>query len=476
MAASNPVTPRQRLDSWKEIATFFGRDERTVKRWEKERALPVYRVPGSARGGVFAYADELTHWLQGTSPVSEDEPAAEISAAQNSPAVQIPALPENVIAIDRAVATPKPDRGRFLLWLVPLLAVGAVVLLFWSGHRRTVYNKVLAAPHVPSAGARDFYLKGRYHWDRRTPDDLNQAVDDFTQAIVHDPAYAAAYVGLADSYNLLREFSVMPSGEAFSRARAAAEKAVELDPNSAEAHTSLAFALFWGSADIGHAQLEFQRALELDPANARAHHWYATYLSEIGQNQQALDEIERARQLDPSSNAIEADKGSILANAGRADESVALLKQIEATEPGFLSAHRYLSRVYFERGDFPLSFEEGLITVHLLHDPKARVALASEEKAYAAGGRQDLLQERLENDRKLHDQGLISDFDLASDYAALDNKTEALRYLESSYEKHEAALSQLVGDWNLKPLHEEPAFKKIAGKLGFPQVTQTAKS
>ena len=476
MAASNPLTPRKRLDSWKEIATFFGRDERTVKRWEKERALPVYRVPGSARGGVFAYADELTHWLQGTSPVSDDEPAAEISAVQDNLTAQIPAGQENVIAIDHAVTMPKPDRGRFLLWMVPALAVGVVVLLFWSGHRRTAYNKVLAAPHVPSAEARDFYLKGRYHWNRRTPDDLNQAVDDFTQAIVHDPAYAAAYVGLADSYNLLREFSVMPSGEAFSRARAAAEKAVELDPTAAEAHTSLAFALFWGSADIGGAQREFQRALELDPTNARAHHWYATFLSEIGQNQQALDEIERARQLDPSSNPIEADKGCILANAGRADEGVTLLKQIETTEPAFLSAHRYLSRVYFERGDYPHYFEEGLIVARLQHDAKAQSTLASEKKAYAAGGRQGIFQQQLENDRKLHDQGLISDFNLASDYAALNNKTEALHYLESSYEKHEAALSQLVGEWNLKALHEEPAFKKIADKLGFPQVNQPHKS
>ena len=159
-----------------------------------------------------------------------------------------------------------------------------------------------AAPHVPAAEAQDLYLKGRYYFEKRTPADLNQAVDFFTQAIVHDPGYAAPYVGLADSYNLLREYSAMLPEEAFPRALAAASKAVELDPNSAEAHNSLAFASYWGFFDAATADREFKRAIELDATLPRAHHWYATFLVAIQRNQEALVEIERARRLDPSSH------------------------------------------------------------------------------------------------------------------------------------------------------------------------------
>src|ERR1700690_4450127 len=135
--------------------------------------------------------------------------------------------------------------------------------------------------HPANREAEEFYLKGRFYWSKRTPDSLNKAVDSFTQAIVHDPNYAQAYVGLADSYNLLREYTLMPPSEAFPRALAAAKKAVELDPLSSEAHASVAFVSFYGMWDARTAEVEFQRAIELNPNNAVAHHWYATYLVSI---------------------------------------------------------------------------------------------------------------------------------------------------------------------------------------------------
>ncbi len=110
---------------------------------------------------------------------------------------------------------------------------------------------------MPNPEAKELYLKGRYYWNKRTPEALNTAIDYLTQAVVRDPNYAQAYVGLADSYNLLREFAAMPSDQAFTRAGAAAERAVALDDTSAEAHASLAFCLFWGDwkQDAGCANL-----------------------------------------------------------------------------------------------------------------------------------------------------------------------------------------------------------------------------
>ena len=134
--------------------------------------------------------------------------------------------------------------------------------------------------HAANREAEEFYLKGRYYWEKRTPDSLNKAVDSFTQAIVHDPGYAPAYVGLADCYNLLREYTVMPASRGLpARAGCREERRSNSTPQSSEAHASLAFVSFFGMWDAATADREFRRAIELNPNNAVAHHWYATYLA-----------------------------------------------------------------------------------------------------------------------------------------------------------------------------------------------------
>src|SRR5271168_2792485 len=410
-AHTEPLPAKQRLDSWKEIAAFFDRDERTVKRWEKERGLPVYRVPGSARGGVFAYAEELAEWLQ--SP-HHDWESVENSAGEKTSAGEgrDRAVPANLLTIRVPAEVPAPTlhlvpppsrmaTARTFLWLVPLVLIAGSFLVFSFGHREPRYKNALAAPQPPSAEAQDLYLKGRYHFEKRTPDDLNQAVDFFTQAIVHDPGYAAPYVGLADSYNLLREFSVMPPQEAFPRARAAAAKAVELDPSSAEAHNSLAFASFWGFFDVATAEREFKRAIELNPGLPRAHHWYATFLIETGRIQEGLLEIERARQLDPSSTPILADKGCILAAAGKTEEARTLLMQLAASQPEFVPPHRYLAEdIYFREGNYAGYLTESATVARLRHDVKTQKNIDLEKAAYASRGRRGLLEQRLTASRE----------------------------------------------------------------------------
>jgi hypothetical protein len=478
-AHGEPLPAKKRLDSWKEIAAFFARDERTVKRWEKERGLPVYRVPGSARGGVFAYADELAEWLKAPHHDWEavDSGAAEnISENRNSDR----AVPARVLTIkvptDVPARTlrlvPRPSRlaaARTFLWLLPLVLIAGSFLAFSFGHREPRFKNALAAPHPPSAEAQDLYLKGRYHFEKRTPDDLNQAVDFFTQAIVHDPGYAAPYVGLADSYNLLREYSAMLPQEAFPRARAAASKAVELDPNSAEAHNSLAFASFWGFFDVATADREFQRAIELNPGLPRAHHWYATFLIEIGREQQALLEIERARQLDPSSTPILADKGFILAQAGKTEEARTLLTQLAASQPDFVPSHRYLAEeIYFPEGNYSGYFAEIGTAARLCKNANAQKNVEAEKAAYASGGRRGMFEERLTATRNLFDRGTGSAFDLAAAYAGLGQNNEAMKYLEVAYRRHDLSLTTLTTNKEFQPLHQAQEFRDLVAKVGLP--------
>ncbi len=218
------------------------------------------------------------------------------------------------------VAAPaKLSPWRNWIYVFPVLALLFAAWIYRPGYRdaKAGVNSRRATSesslhHAANREAEDYYLKGRFYWNKRTPDSLNQAVDSFTQAIVHDPDYSDAYVGLADCYNLLREYSAMSASDAYPRALAAAKKAVELDENSSQAHASLGFVSFYGMWDAGTADEEFRRAIELDPTNAAAHHWYATYLHTVGRFDESLSEIDRAQALDPNSSSILADKGRLL--------------------------------------------------------------------------------------------------------------------------------------------------------------------
>jgi len=462
MAANRDPLAGKRLDSWKEIASFFGRAERTVKRWETERGLPVHRVPGSGRGSVFAYSDELAEWLKGRSEEldSDDSTSGEAVASQ-SPAVS---AANGEAPRPLPIVPPRPDltRARIAAWLLPLLLVVAVVIAFSVGHRGSRF-KALASRHAPNQEAQELYLKGRYYWDRRTPDDLNKAIDDFTQAIVKDPSDAEAYVGLADCYNLLREFGTMPPTEAYPRALAAAQRAVELDDTSAEAHNSLAFVTFWWSWQGVTAEREFKRALELNPDLVRAHHWYATYLLALHRHPEALDQIEQAQRLEPSSNAILADKGFLLWQAGQQSAGLALLKQLETTEPSLSSTHNYLGRIYWERQDYPNALREWRHLAELRHD-EAGVELAdAREKGFAANGLKGLWEADLPIRKAQFDRGIGSAYDLAQTCAALGKEQEALAYLQMAFDRREA--SMITGDPVVPSLRNEPLYQQLTAQV-----------
>jgi|SRR5450432_69461 len=316
--------------------------------------------------------------------------------------------------------------------------------------------------------AEDFYLKGRFFWNERTPESLNKAVDAFTQAIVHDPGYAPAYVGLADSYNLLREYSVLPAAEAYSRALAAAKKAVELDDSSSEAHASLGFVAYNGMWDAVTADREFRRAIELNPKNSSAHLWYATMLASLGRYPQALQEIESAQALDPASRAVLADKGRILWVAGRHEESIALLQQMEADEPKFISPHRYLRFAYLESVDYPNYLKELKLESSLTKDPSQIAIADAAAKGFESGGEQGLLASLLRKQEELYKAGKLSAFFVAETRARLGDKQGAMQYLEAADKQRAEGLNDIETDSAFKEMHGDPVFRQFVAKMGLP--------
>ena len=398
-------------------------------------------------------------------------------------APQRPVLVKTPEPVAEPAAVPKPAEpvpAHHWAWslAIPAIALGLAV---WSFHpfrapARAASSSPTTIPPVSPAArqrshkeAEEFYLKGRFYWDKRTPEDLNLALDAFTQAIVRDPNYAKAYVGLADCYNLMREYTLMPATEAYSRALAAAQRAVELDDQSSEAHASLAFALFYGTWNAPDAEREFRRAIQLDSNNAVAHHWYATFLSVLGRHSEALAEITRAQALLPTSKAILADRGNLLLAAGQRDAALTQLKQLEAAEPDFVSPHRYLKSAYFSSQDYPNYLLEWHKEAVLMRDKTTLKIVEHAEKGYASGGYNGMLKAMKADQTHLFEQGKFSPFLLARTSALLGDNASALRYLQTAYDQHDELLVGIENDSDFARLRGDPAFAAFLSKLNFHQ-------
>ena len=372
---------------------------------------------------------------------------------------------------------PRPSAWRGLVFALPVMALLFAVWTFRPSYRNAKAGSKSGAGSAAGSlhraanrEAEDYYLKGRFYWNKRTPESLNQAVDSFTQAIVHDPNYSDAYVGLADCYNLLREYTVMPSSEAYPRALAAAKQAVELDDHSSAAHASLAFVSFYGMWDAGTADVEFRRAIDLDPNNANAHHWHATYLQAVRRFDESLNEIGRAQALDPNSASILADKGRILWTAGLHEEGLRLLQQLEQADPGSVSPHRYLKFAYFEMGDYPGYLSEMKKEGLLLHDASLQAIEEAGEKGFSAHGTRGMLESQLEQEKKAYRQGKLTPYWLAETYSSLGNTQEAIKYLEACYDRHADETVNIPADPAFGGLHSVPAFQQLLAKVGLPPV------
>lgn len=366
---------------------------------------------------------------------------------------------------------------RSLVFVFPVLALAFAVWVSRPGYRTANAGRKSGAAastnglhRAANREAEDYYLKGRFYWNKRTPESLNQAVDSFTQAIVRDPNYSDAYVGLADCYNLLREYTMMPSSEAYPRALAAAKKAVELDDRSSAAHASLAFVSFFGMWDAGTADEEFRRAIDLDPNNANAHHWYATFLQAVRRFDQSLSEIDRAQALDPNSSSILADKGLLLWNAGRHDEALRLLRQLEQADPDAFSPHRYLRKVYLEMGEYANYLAEMKKEGPLIHDASLPAIEEAAENGFAAHGPTGMFKSQLEQQKKAYSRGKLSPFYLAETCSHLGDTQQALMYLEAGYDRHVDEMVNIAVDPAFNNLHSLPTFQQLLAKVSLPPV------
>jgi DNA-binding winged helix-turn-helix (wHTH) protein/TolB-like protein/cytochrome c-type biogenesis protein CcmH/NrfG len=208
----------------------------------------------------------------------------------------------------------------------------------------------LAQRETIVADAHLAYLRGRYYWNRRTPDDLEKAVASLEDAVRKDPSYALAYAGLADAYVISSGYSLIPPRQIMPKARAAARRALDLNPSIAEPHTTLALIAMNYDWDWAEAERQYLIAIDLNPNYAVAHAWYGEYLAFMGRFDEGIRENARAQELDPLSIIISTDGGKILGLAGEYDRAIVQLRKTLEMDPSYLMARVFLARVYSEKG------------------------------------------------------------------------------------------------------------------------------
>ena len=326
-------------------------------------------------------------------------------------------------------------------------------------------EKRLAARRLISPEAFEAYLKGRYYWNKRTGQSMLRAEQYFEQAIDKDPAYAAAYSGLADCNSGLTWHGFKSPAEALPKAYAAARKALEIDPESAEAHASLGLAMTHGWNWTG-AEAEFKRALQLDPQYANAHHWYGDYLSIRSRHGEALTEAKRALELDPLNLMISTWMGFRYYMAR--DYSRAIDQNLNSVEmdPSFAAAHLVLGEDYLGAGLHKEAVNELTKAASLSDDSPlytAQLAVALD----AAGRPSDALRiaHQLETSSG---KRYVSPYALAQIYAASNRQEDAFKWLQAAYEDHAVWMGYLAVDPVFDRYRSEDRFKTLLRRVGLP--------
>jgi len=314
----------------------------------------------------------------------------------------------------------------------------------------------LSASHSIDPQVHELYLKGRYFWNKRDVGGLHKALEYFQEAITKDPNYAEAYAGLADSYGLL---GMMPE------AKVAAEKALVLNSDLAEAHTSLGLIAPFMDWNWSDSKKHFERALSLNPNYATAHHWYAeAYLMPMGQVDDALAELHTAQTLDPLSPVITADLGKDLYLARRYDDAVMQLARALELDPNFVSAHNWLSDTYLEKQMYAEAAAELEKTKPFKED---RVYIRQMAYLHARMGKRAEAQRELERALELSQGKEVSLGAVALVYAALGDKEKTLAWLEKAYTAKSSFMTTLKFWSVFDPIRSDARFKDLVRRVGL---------
>ncbi len=317
-----------------------------------------------------------------------------------------------------------------------------------------------------STDAYQLYLKGRFYWEKWTTEGWDRGLQCFKQAIEADPLYALAYVGVADSFNLLGWYSIYPPEDAFVKGKAAATKALEIDSSSPEAFTSLGFVKFYYEWDWRGAEKAFKTSSQLKPRYALVHQYFSNYLVAMGRLDEAVAEAEQGQQLDP----LSVDRTQALAwafyHARRYDEAVHIARKAVQLNPTVASAHSLLGLIHAETQNWVEGISESKEATELLKSVAAPLAVLG--YTLAKCGRKDEAHQVLNQFAELQERAYVSPFFQAVVYCGLGEAEQALKWLERAYQERSHWLVYL----NVWPVFDkvrtDPRFQNLVRRMNFP--------
>jgi len=546
--APEPVRfPSDRLDSWKAIANYLGREVRTVQFWERHEGMPVHRHFHRKLGSVFAYRSELEAWRGGgrsSGPASAASEASTVFTHLGRRAkTLIAVLPFESLNDDKDLAlfsdgvtietitslgslsaqgvgvisrgslmayqdSPKDTERlskelnvRFILEGTTQMEQGRIRVnaalvnvkdktTWWSKSYKGVLANSLqlqsqigtqiarqlgltllsseSAPQPFSRACRsasmDAYLMGRYFWKQRTEKSLQKAVGFFESALREDPEFALAHSGLADCLTLLAFYEIVPPSTAMPLARRAALKALELDPCSAEAHTSLADILFHFDRDWTRADREYRAAIRCNPEYGLSYHWYANLLVATGRHAAAQNAIMRALDLDPVCPITNTWAGVISHFGRQYNEALGYYRRALELDPDLVWAHMYMAQTLGQMGKTAEALEEFETTIELSGGSSyARVMMAHTQ--VVSGDRQSALK-TLNDLNGRPGQGPTPSYDIAAVYAALGDTRKTIAWIDCALTEHNMKVHTLSEDPRFETVRELPQFRSLVSRAG----------
>ena len=319
--------------------------------------------------------------------------------------------------------------------------------------------------------AYQLYVKGRYSWNKRTAADLAAAISYFNQAIEKDPGYALAYAGLADVYAVISVYGEGDAGDFFSKSAAAAHKALELDSTLARPHADLGLGKMQYYWDFAGGEAELRKAIELDPSDATAHQWLSQSLSYIRRAQEAIDEGNRAHELDPLSPIIGYAQAEAYTFDRQFEKAIGMFEKLSAENPSFGVAHTGLALAYWAEHKYPQTIQEFQAYGRLSGDKNYAEYGAALDAGFRAGGWPSAAHKAIEvllAQRKAKANSLAP-FLIAELYAELGDKDQAFEWLNTAYLEHCPYLDLTPVDFPLDSLRSDPRYAEFVRKVGFPK-------
>ena len=316
--------------------------------------------------------------------------------------------------------------------------------------------------------AYQLYLRGRYYWDKRTPEALAKAFDAFHQAIAKDPNFALAYVGLADYWQVVPDYAPVPESEALPKGKAAADKAIALAPQLPEARLAMA-SYYWSDWDWALAEQEFKKTIELNANLANAHHWYGLFLSWLDRPKEAIPQLQRAVELEPFNFKFNDNLGQVYGNAGMFDQSLAQLQKTIDMDPNF-NVYGDRANVDFELGRFDQWIADSRKNAQMLDDPQVKAQVEAAARALPRGGMPAAIRAQIEEQLRQKARGLYVDpAGIAYNYAYIGDKEQTLHWLDVAVGERSRSLQVIKIVRELDPFRSDPRFQSILRRMNLPE-------